>query len=179
MTARGGPPDSSEAGPLHRNRPTATNAAATTLQVPDQSRSDRRQEWRDSPPRQNGHDDLGIAKYLHSDAVTIWLSSIKGRLVPPGTAVPIFASAEWHKADDALRLTSALQAAKAHYVDGLYSPQRLEDELSRVRWVQDCEDAAEWAELASWVRRMANVPTYAELVERRAEVVRRAAGGAR
>ena len=123
--------------------------------------------------------DLGIAPMLHADAVTAWLSTVKGRLVPPGSTVPTFASAEWHKADDALRLASALQATKAHYIDGLYLPQRLEDEQARARWAQQSVDAQEWAEIGSSVRETANAPTHAELVERRAEVVRPAAGGAR
>ena len=114
--------------------------------------------------------DLGIAPMLHADAVTAWLSTVKRRLVPPGTAVPIFGSADWHNADDALRLASALQATKAHYIDGLYLPQRLEDELAAARWVQQCADAAEWAKAAGRVVGIGLGPSHAELVERRREV---------
>ncbi len=43
MRARGGPLDNSEAGPRHRDRPTAENTAAAKLQVPDQYPTSARQ----------------------------------------------------------------------------------------------------------------------------------------
>ena len=115
--------------------------------------------------------DLGLAPLLHADDATGWLSTIVRRLVPPDAPCPRLGSDEWRAASEPERLASALQAAKAHYVEGLYLPQRLEDELSAARWAQASADAEAWAEAAGRVVRIGLGPSRAELVERRREVV--------
>ncbi len=121
--------------------------------------------------------DLNLGRWGHRDEVTDWLGVVARRLVEPGVELPLLGSGEWLHAPDNVKLASALRAARAWHLDGIYAAQNLADELSAARWVQQCEDAAEWAQIASQVRRMADTPTHAELVERRAQVVRPALDG--
>ncbi len=125
------------------------------------------------------HSDLGLGRYLHQDEVTAWLHRVVARLVTTPGDVPVFGSAEWLTATDPVRLASALRAAEAWRRTGLYAAQDTADSLSAARWVQACEDAAEWAQIAAQVRQMATSPTHTELAHRRAEVVRPTVGGAR
>lgn len=110
-------------------------------------------------------------RWTHHDDVSDWLVSILRRLTAD-PALPLYGSQEWHAAPDPVRLASALRAAEAWRLQGLYLAQDVKDELAATRWVEECRDAQEWAELGAWVRRMANSPTHAELVERRQQVVR-------
>ncbi len=117
-------------------------------------------------------------RYMHTDEVREWLHVVTRRLVLAGTELPVFGSDEWLGAPDPVRLASALRAAEAWRLDGLYAAQDVADSLSAARWVQQCEDAAGWAEIGAQVRQMASSPTHAELLRRRAEIVRPALGGA-
>lgn len=110
--------------------------------------------------------------YLHRDDVTVWLELFSSRLVPTGTDLPMYGSQEWLQAPDNVRLASALRAGEAWRRDGLYAGQRLADKLAADRYARDCEEAARFAEVGAFVRRMADWPTWDELQQRRAVVVR-------
>ncbi len=80
MSARGGPPGSSEAGPRHRDRPTAETAAAVTPQVPDEcpTSARQRQAWRALSAVSAGDAELFEFAAAHVDRALTRYPSLRG-----------------------------------------------------------------------------------------------------
>ncbi len=112
-------------------------------------------------------DDLGLAYYLHDDDVIQWLHGQHALLVAPGTDVPRLGSPAWHEASEPVKRAAALRAARAYYVDELFLPQRLEDELQAARYAQYVSELDAWQDAASRVVAIASAPSHEELQRRR------------
>ena len=115
---------------------------------------------------------LGLEASLSRDAVTEWLRPIRARLVGDESELPVFGSPEWHLAPDPVRLASALRAAEAWRRQGITLPQTVADDLAATDYQAQLDDTDEWHRLGAWVRRAADGPDHAELVQRRTVVTR-------
>ena len=94
--------------------------------------------------------------------------------------LPLYGSAAWAAAPEPVRVASCVRAAEAWRLesDPHRIAARLEQELEAAQWCAE-RDYDAWREIAGRVVRIGLGPTHAELVERRAEVVRPSVGGAR
>lgn len=101
------------------------------------------------------------------DEVRRWGLLLMGQLA--AEPIPEFGSAEWVAARGPVRLASAVRAgiAWAESADPHRLAVEVEAELAAYR-AAEAGDVAEWRQVARRVRAMANEPTHAELVRRRA-----------
>lgn len=121
--------------------------------------------------------ELGLDRHLLSDWPAVmnrgWI-----RQLAAGRVVPVYGSREWRAADRSLQVAAALVAAEAYRRAVLFRSQELADELAAARALLEDTDARAFAELvdrlqhyerygASWWKQQANLPSHAELVERR------------
>jgi hypothetical protein len=110
---------------------------------------------------------LDLARYLLDDDPAQWAAGFVVALAA-GRDVPEYGSPEWHAADSRLQVASAVRAGEAWRRAGLFLEQQVADELAAYRYWQEVADNTSFAEVAEGVRAMADTPTHAELVQRRA-----------
>jgi hypothetical protein len=111
--------------------------------------------------------DLSLKRYLLGDDPAQWAAGFVGTLAA-GREVPEYGSPAWHAADSRLQVASAVRAGEAWRRAGLFLEQQVADELAAYRYWQQVAEAESFAEVAEGVRAMADTPTHAELVQRRA-----------
>jgi hypothetical protein len=109
---------------------------------------------------------LSLERYMLDDDTARWAASLLRSA--QDAVVPLYGSAEWLSAPWRVQVASAVRAAECWRRESLFLPQALEDELAARRYLREVEEAKAFAVVAYSVRRMADTPTHAELVERRA-----------
>lgn len=109
----------------------------------------------------------GLARFLLDDDVAQWVAAFLRKL-SADREIPEFGSVHWQRADDRLRIASAVRAGEAWRRDRLLVPVALADELAAISYFTNMREADAFAEVAAKVRAMASTPTHAELLERRA-----------
>lgn len=85
--------------------------------------------------------------------------------------IPSFGSAAWHRLPEGSRerVAAVCVAAQAWAEQSDHLAVRLHRELADARAANDQHDAAEFARMAAGVRRLASVPTMAEVWDRRGQ----------
>lgn len=106
------------------------------------------------------------------DALPWAAARVRAGRIEHGAELPRYGSPEWDAlpAGSAARWAAVVLAAECWRTDGLIALADLE--VERLAGIAEAERDAEqrWAVQAGAIRRMANSPTHAELVRRRAAV---------
>jgi hypothetical protein len=116
-------------------------------------------------------DPLGLGRYLLDDEPARLNAAWTAQLAA-SRPIPTYGSPQWLRAPRHLQIAACLQAAEARRRDLLFIGQAIADDLAAEHWTAAQQDQAEFERIAAGVRAMANQPTHAQLVARRA-VVRR------
>lgn len=110
---------------------------------------------------------IHLDRWLLDDDVAQWVEGFLNKMAE-GREIPAFGSDAWRTAEPRMQIASAVRAGEAWRRDHLLVPVVLADEMAAQRYWQEAAEAAAFVDVAAKVRAMADSPTHAQLVERRA-----------